>query len=209
MITALLEHGLSPVSFDAPGHGDSGGRTTTILEYRDILAELHRRHGAFEAVVAHSFGVTSAFLAVRDGVRADRLVAIGGVPDFAHLVDRFCALPGLRPRPNGELRSRVENLLFPGGPAMRERFSALHQPDRIPARVLVIHDEGDDMVPLEQGRRVAGAYADRSRLITTSGLGHRRIVAAPEVVAAITDFVRAPSPAGTTPEPAPPGPVLP
>ncbi|MFF5092411.1 alpha/beta hydrolase [Streptomyces niveus] len=197
LVSELLELGLSPVTFDAPGHGDATGETMTIIDLRDIIAELDARHGPFEMVVAHSLGVTATFLALREDAarqsrpeRAVRIVAISGVPDFAYLVDRFCERLGLRARLNAELRSRVERELFPGEEDIWSRFSVPRTvPEAGPASVLVIHDADDDMVDPACSRALADALGDRAELVVTSGLGHRRIIGDPQVTASVRDFV--------------------
>lgn len=189
IISGLLERGYSPVAFDAPGHGGSTGRSTTILEFREVILRLHEKHGDFEALVAHSFGVMSAVFALHHGVRAGRFVAISGVPDFAYLVDGFCLQLGLRTQLKKELRARIESELFPGEEDIWTRFSAVNSPDSVPGPVLVVHDEDDDMVGPEQAGRFTAAYGDRAHLLTTRGLGHRRILGDPEVVEAVLRFV--------------------
>ncbi|NUK60300.1 alpha/beta hydrolase [Streptomyces lunaelactis] len=187
-VTALRDRGYSPVAFDAPGHGDSEGRATTILEYREIIRQLHARHGDFEAVVAHSFGVLATFFALRDGVVARRIVGVGGVGSFDYLVDGFCAGLGLRDRLKDELRRHIEGLLFPGEPGIWQRFNVAYRPEEVGVPVLLFHDEGDDMVPLSQSRLTAAAHGERARLVVTRGLGHRRILADPQVVAEAVAF---------------------
>jgi pimeloyl-ACP methyl ester carboxylesterase len=187
-ITALRDKGYSPVTFDAPGHGDSEGRATTILEYREIIQQLHARHGDFEAVVAHSFGVLAAFFALRDDVTARRIVGIGGVGEFDFVLDGFCDGLGLRDRVKDELRGRIEGLLFPGEPGIWRRFSATYRPEEVGVPVLLFHDEVDDMVPSAQSQVIAAAHGERARLVATRGLGHRRILNDPQVVAEAVDF---------------------
>ncbi|MEV8350015.1 alpha/beta hydrolase [Streptomyces niveus] len=195
LVSELLDLGLSPVTFDAPGHGDATGETMTIVDLRDIIAELDARHGPFEMVVAHSLGVTATFLALREGggtrqLRPERLVAISGVPDFAYLVDRFCERLGLRARLNAELRRRVERELFPGEEDIWSRFSVPRTvPEAGPASVLVVHDADDDMVDPACSRALADALGDRAELVVTSGLGHRRIIGDPQVTVYVRDFV--------------------
>ncbi|GJF32301.1 alpha/beta hydrolase [Kitasatospora sp. NE20-6] len=193
-VPRLLDLGLSPVAFDAPGHGDSGGRATTILEYREIIARLHARHGPFEAVVAHSFGVSAAFLALREGVPAGRLVAVSGVAEFRFLVDGFRQQLGLADRLERELTRRIERVLFPAEEALWERFDATHRPAEITPRILVVHDQDDDVVPIGQAHRLKAAYGDRLDLLTTRGLGHRRILTEPGVLDNVLGFLAEPSP---------------
>ncbi|MFE0173421.1 alpha/beta fold hydrolase [Streptomyces sp. NPDC059002] len=189
LIPGLLDRGYSVVTFDAPGHGDGTGRSTTILEYRSILTELHDQYGTFEALVAHSLGTLASFYAIKGGVKAERIVALSGVRDFEYLLDEFCAELKLRPVLRGELLTRIGKHLFPGMPADLMPFSVSHATEAITAPVLVVHDEGDSRIGVGQGRGIAEAFGDQARLIITQGLGHRRILGDPEVVRAVLEFV--------------------
>jgi pimeloyl-ACP methyl ester carboxylesterase len=190
----LLALGYSPITFDAPGHGDSGGHTTTILEYQAVVEALHLRHGPFEALVAHSFGVPCAFYAAKQGVVAKRIVAIGGVSDFRYLVDEFGSQLGLTPAVVTRLAARVEQLFTPLD-AIWTRFSVTHETTALTQPILVVHDNDDDIVALAQGRKTARHFVEQARLVETRGLGHQRIMSDSAVVTAITDFVSAPQPA--------------
>jgi hypothetical protein len=54
--------------------------------------------------------------------------------------------------------------------------------------LLVVHDLEDDEVPHADGAAIASAWPG-ARLLSTRGLGHRRILRDPEVVAATVGFV--------------------
>jgi len=84
--------------------------------------------------------------------------------------------------------------------------------------LLVVHDIDDTEVPYAEGARLAEHWP-RAQLMTTRGLGHTRILRAPEVVAAASAFVgtqhpvalagaRSPDPIRLPPHPSP-GSVLP
>ncbi|WP_411110901.1 alpha/beta hydrolase [Streptomyces sp. c-19] len=189
---ALLARGYSPVAFDAPGHGDSSGKASNIVEYREIIRELHARHGDFDAVVAHSFGVLAGLFALRDGVRTARFVGLGGVGSFELLLAGFREGLGLDERVIRCMRDHVERRIAPDEPGIWGRFGADRDPGELGAPVLLFHDEGDDMVPSVQSRRLARAHGDRARLVVTQGLGHRRILSDPAVVAEAVEFLTAP-----------------
>jgi pimeloyl-ACP methyl ester carboxylesterase len=196
-VPRLQALGLSPVAFDAPGHGDSGGRSTTILEYRDVIRALQETYGTFHSVVAHSFGVSCAYLALRDGVRAERLVAVAGVAEFGYLPAGFCARLGLNARIERDLRRRIEHELFAGTANVWEHFDATHDPAAVTPPALVVHDEDDTVVGIGQAHRLKAAYGDRLELITTRGLGHRRILADPAVIDNAIGFLAGTDLAGT------------
>ncbi|MFC8491285.1 alpha/beta fold hydrolase [Streptomyces sp. NPDC057235] len=190
---ALLARGYSPVAFDAPGHGDSPGRASNIVEYREVIRELHARHGDFDAVVAHSFGVLASLFALRDGVRTTRFAGLGAVGSFAFLMEGFRDRLGVDERVVRALRAHVERRVAPGEPGIWHRFEADHAPERLGAPLLLLHDEDDDMVPPAQSRLLVRAHGDRARLVVTRGLGHRRILRDPDVVARTVEFVTAPA----------------
>ncbi|MFI0165689.1 alpha/beta hydrolase [Streptomyces sp. NPDC017095] len=190
LVTRLVESGYSPVSFDAPGHGESGGDTTTLVEYRAVIRELHRGHGDFAAVVGHSFGALALFLSLPEGLRTERIVAISTVPDFSYLVDSFCAHMALDARTGAEVRHRLDRHLYPGED-MWTRFSVLHHAPHVRVPLLLVHDENDEAVGAEQAERIAGAFGSRARLVVTRRLGHRRILGSSLVVDTVTRFLTA------------------
>ncbi|KDN84307.1 alpha/beta fold hydrolase [Kitasatospora cheerisanensis] len=209
-VRGLLDLGMSPVGFDAPGHGDSAGRETTILEYRELIGRLADRNGPFEAVVAHSFGVCCAFLALAEGVPARRLVAVAGVAEFGFLVEGFAATLGLNDRLKDDLARRIDRNLLPGAGPIGRRFDATHRPELVTAPILVVHDEQDRVVPLRQAHLLRAAYGEpQLRLLTTRGLGHRRVLSEPTVVDNVLAFLAEPLPAAPVASPAPLGPLAP
>ncbi|MEN8129654.1 MAG: alpha/beta hydrolase [Pseudomonadota bacterium] len=171
-VSKLENEGFSPITFDAPGHGESSGDTTTILEYQAICQELARCYGRFNAIIGHSFGVLGLFQGLRSGVEAGRVVAISGVCDFRYLLDEFCRQLKLPEQVRNNLGVRIEGLFHPIG-GIWQRFSVTHSAEAIKVPVNVIHDEHDNIVDPEQARKIHAAY-DGAELLTTCNLGHRR-----------------------------------
>ncbi|THV29139.1 alpha/beta hydrolase [Glycomyces paridis] len=188
LVQALLDRGVPVIAFDAPGHGESGGTGTHILQFEAIFQRLYKDHGAFRGTVGHSFGNLGMFKALRSGVEAERVVSVNGVCDFFHLLDVFAERLGLNERVKQDLRERSERLLD-SGTDIWDTFSVSHDPDRVQAPILVVQDEDDDTVDPGQARRITAAFAPRARLMTTEGLGHRRVLRDPAVIAAVADFV--------------------
>ncbi|MET9443601.1 alpha/beta hydrolase [Streptomyces sp. NPDC006610] len=188
-VPGLLDRGHSVIAFDAPGHGDANGRGTTILEYRDIVSALHDRYGAFECLIAHSLGVLGSFYGLKHGVTARKIVTISGVCDFDYLVEEFCTELKVRDRLKARLHDEIRTNLFPDLPPAEVPFSITDVTGIVRSPMLVIHDEDDTRIRVTQGRRLAGAFGDRARLVVTNGLGHRRILGDPEVVRTVLDFI--------------------
>ncbi|WP_020385968.1 alpha/beta hydrolase [Kribbella catacumbae] len=185
-VQRLLELGYSPITYDAPGHGDSEGPAGTILDHQRIIQGLEDRHGPFEGVIAHSLGVPFALFAVREGVQAKRVVTISGLADFGYLADAFCRELGLGARANTSLRRSIERKLFDGDQEIWTKYSvAAGEVD-----LLAIHNDEDDVVDPSQAPVLLAQYGSRAHFLQTNGLGHRRIMVDPEVITEAVAFLQ-------------------
>ena len=79
--------------------------------------------------------------------------------------------------------------------AIEERYGVLWEDIEVPrvaprlsAQALVIHDRDDRMMPWTHGASVARHWPG-ARLLSTDGLGHRRILADEGVTGAAADFI--------------------
>jgi pimeloyl-ACP methyl ester carboxylesterase len=190
LVRRLLDLGYSPVSWDAPGHGATGGRAGTILDALAVISLLQSRHGRFTAVVGHSLGALFSVHALREGVQADRLVLVSGVADFEIVIAGFAAELRLRPRTAAALRTAIERRYFDGDATVWTRFGATRDAHTLTQPVLLLHDQDDPMIPHGQSRRMLAAFGERARLVTTAGLRHNGILADPDSLDRITAFVQ-------------------
>ncbi|WP_371791673.1 alpha/beta hydrolase [Streptomyces sp. NBC_01471] len=188
-VPRLEELGLTALSFDTPGHGESSGRTTTILEYREIIGLLQEEYGTFHTVLAHSLGATSAFLALRGGIRAERLVTVSAVKDFGHLPDEFARILGLAGPLHGGLRDRIAQQLFAAVEDPWSLFDATCRPHEIKVPMRIVHDVHDELVPVAQAHALKQAYGDQAELVLTNGLGHRKVLGEQVVIDSAMDFI--------------------
>jgi pimeloyl-ACP methyl ester carboxylesterase len=167
----------------------------TVLEYEEAARRLQADHGHFAAVISHSFGSLAAFLALRHTITADRLVSVSGVGEATYTLKPFTAGLGLGPDLARELYRQVERRLVPGESDLWTRFSARHRTGEITLPMLLIHDAQDRVVPVSQTERVAEVYPGQADVLITRGLGHGRILSAPQTLEATLDFLAATGPA--------------
>lgn len=195
IVAALESPDRTIIAFDAPGNGDSTGDRVTILDYLDAITQLGRLHGTFEAIIGHSFGAMSSFVAVREGVLTRRIVDIAGMYNADQLVDSFALQVGIRGRAKAGLRRRIGGRTFADVDEPFRRFVSEIDPTHTHVPVLVIHDEDDAIVSITQADLIADAHTGPTTVLRTSGLGHARILGDPTVLAAISSFVeREPAP---------------
>ena len=177
--------GYAVIAFDQPGHGLSSGRYCTLPDFVDTISELGRQHGPAALAIGHSLGAAALSLAQDEAWYARRMVLLAPVEDMVAATDRFFRQVRLGPH--------LLKRFF----AWHERQTGIHPRDlqvhrHLPAlgqAGLIVHDLDDREVPWEEGERYARHWS-ASRLLTTQGLGHHRIVDAPEVIEAALAFLR-------------------
>jgi pimeloyl-ACP methyl ester carboxylesterase len=192
-VQPLVATGHRVVLFDAPAHGDSdpgpaGPGRSHGVEFGKALDAVFARYGPARAVVAHSLGTIATYLSLRFGwLGTERLVLLAPVVAASGLVDEFQAALGFGARTRRAFEREVGD--FVGIPLAEfdARVQAAHT-DPVPT--LVLHDLGDRQAPYVDAQRLVRALPD-ARLVTTDGLRHRRILADPDVVSRVVEFVGA------------------
>ncbi|MEA2425251.1 MAG: hypothetical protein QOH13_1661 [Thermoleophilaceae bacterium] len=190
LVTPLVEAGRRVVMLDLPAHGDSdhgpaGPRRTNGVEFAKALDAAFCRFGPAEAVVAHSMGTISTYLAMRYGwLGAQRLVFIAPMVEAGSLLDQFQAALGFGPRVRRGFDKAVDQ--FVGIPVAE--FDARVQARHVdPLPTLVVADRDDRQAPYADV--VDFAETIGAPLVTTQGLGHRKILRDPAVVERVVEFV--------------------
>jgi pimeloyl-ACP methyl ester carboxylesterase len=190
LVQPLLRSGHRVVMFDAPahggsGHGPSGPRRTNGVEFARALDEVFARFGPAEAVVAHSLGAIATYLALRFGwLGTERLVLIAPMVESQTLFDRYQSQVGFGPRTRRAFDRSV--LGWIGIPVAE--FDARVQAAHIePVPAMVVADRDDRQTPYADS--VDLAERTGAELLTTRGLGHRKILRDPHVVQRVVAFV--------------------
>jgi pimeloyl-ACP methyl ester carboxylesterase len=179
----LLDAGCSVIAYDAPAHGASGGRTTNMPEVAEAIARVAERFEA-RAAIAHSLGAAALTLALRRGLALEAAVLVAPPRAPTAWLDAFSAAVGLRPDSRRALQAGIERRV---GLRMAE-LAVPRLAGGLSAPALVVHDRADREVPWEDGAAIAAAWPG-ARLLTTDGLGHRRVLRDARVVAEATGFV--------------------
>jgi pimeloyl-ACP methyl ester carboxylesterase len=193
-VEPLMAAGFRVVLFDAPAHGDSdpgpvGPRRTHGVEFGRALDAASARFGPAHAVVAHSLGTVSTYLTLRFGwLSTRRLVLLAPMVEAVSLFDQFQRALGFGPRTRRAFDRHLD--AFVGIPV--EEFDARFQAAHVdPVPTLVVHDRGDRQTPYAQAVSLVEALPT-ARLVTTDGLGHRRILRDDAVVRNVVSFLSGP-----------------
>jgi pimeloyl-ACP methyl ester carboxylesterase len=189
----LVAAGCRVVAFDAPSHGDSdpgpeGPGRSTLLELAGALTAVVADRGPAHAVIAHSLGATAAAYALDHGLEVQRMAFVAPMADPLPYTRVFAGRLGFGERTRSRLVARIErrvgtSMAAFAVPAMAGRLA-------VPP-LLLVHDRHDAETGWADGAAIARSWPG-ARLVSTSGLGHRRVLRDPAVVAEVTGFVLEP-----------------
>jgi pimeloyl-ACP methyl ester carboxylesterase len=130
-------------------------------------------------------GAAAAAAALANGMRTERLAMLAPMASATSYARRFAAMLGCGPRILRRLASRVERRI--GAPLHHFEVPDLGRTAEMPP-TLVVHDADDRSIPATDGAAIASAWPG-ARMSRTSGLGHRRLLRDPDVVAEVVEFV--------------------
>jgi pimeloyl-ACP methyl ester carboxylesterase len=179
---ALLPLGLASISFDQRGHGESDGPmdARALDDVARMAALLRERAGVSEiALRGSSMGGYLALVAASDpGIAPRTVVAI--CPASADGLRR-----SLR---RGEHRFDADVEQLDGLLGRHDDLHAIVGALELP--VLLLHAEGDEIVPVEHSRELSAHLSDpASRLVVVPGGHHRSIQHDEELQAFSTRFI--------------------
>lgn len=182
LVQPLVDAGYRVIGVNLPGHGDSGGKRTSMLEAAYILSEIADDATStgqpLHAIIGHSFGSGAALLALdRHHLTPEKLVLISSFADLKWVIRMFADPFGLSERLIESMKHIAREKLKSsfGKPWNWEELSPVQTIRNITADTLIIHDRDDHEIPYEQSTQLKKA-APHARLLTTRGLGHRRIL---------------------------------
>jgi len=184
-VEPLMAAGFQVIAVDAPGHGETPGDSTNVLECAAVLQAVSTHYGPVYAALTHSFGGMVLAYAMNQGMSVKRVVAISAPAQVEYLVEGFAQTLAIPETVIAEMQKIIDQRFTA---TLWERLSTVYNVQHLEVPALVIHDEDDVSVPWQQGRMIAAAWPG-ARFMKTSGLGHGRILRDRQVVTAVVEFI--------------------
>ena len=184
-VPLFVESGYQVVSMDAPAHGDSPGEQVSVLQYGLSILRLGQELGPLASVIGHCFGGSAATIACRHGLQTHCAILISTPSSISTL----CV--------NWAIKNGVTSEGIPRFLELVAQKVGVHVNDLDISRVaselshpaLVIHDQGDDEIPLSEAMAIAAAWKG-SKLLVTERYGHNRILIAKDVIRQAIAFIK-------------------
>ena len=187
-VPPLLAQGYRVIGFDAPGHGNAQGRTTNLDEIRYIIATIAAGEDALHGIIAHSFGAISTAFSMSAGVVANKIVLLNGACRYRELVRTYQQMLHLPQAVVEKLIAKTRQNFAHWPKDLEEMMDVDRNPPAFPMAAMVIHDQDDPVVPLDQGELIAKSWPN-TQWVTTSGLGHSKILSNQDVVQKVCQFL--------------------
>jgi pimeloyl-ACP methyl ester carboxylesterase len=183
----LLKKGYEVLAFDAPAHGRSGGRHTTLPDYVNMLRAVEQGFGPMDAYMGHSLGGLALALLLENTPHhpETRLVLVAPAVETTTAVAAFSKLLRLSAEVTAAIDDYVQEIS--GHPfAWYSLRRALHQ---VQAGILYLQDEEDRVTPASEAELVRQDGHHNIRFVFTKGLGHKKIYKDAESMQMIVDFL--------------------
>jgi predicted alpha/beta hydrolase family esterase len=192
LITQLVSQGLSVIAFDAPAHGFSEGKTTNVLEFRDIVLELIKKEKKISGIVAHSLGSVAACLALEKlggSLRLNQLVLISTPTDLEELFKSFSHFLQLPDKLHSDSVIYIKTEI--GLDLEKSSVKNMAKPGNV-SKIHLFHDRDDKYVPVSNTETIRKAWSlSENDVFFTQKLGHYKILQNEELIARIQNIILA------------------
>ncbi|WP_338237952.1 alpha/beta hydrolase [Persicobacter diffluens] len=184
LVEQFQAKGYRCIAFDAPGHGQSEGKETNVLEFAEIASYLDQRFGPFHLVVGHSLGGVAALIAQTRKALCKKLIMIGSPAVGEDILKGFQKKINASAKNDAYLHAYInarsdKNFFELAGKQLIAEVGEVE--------LMLIHDQDDTEVPyyhLEEFKQRFPTAVTYS----TKGLGHNRTLRTEEVIKKCLEF---------------------
>jgi len=184
-IEPLIQRGYSALTYDAPGHGESQGRTSSYFEFTDTVRTLlnspngHKIRG----VIAHSLGGSAVVNSMEKEKLPLEAVLIAPALRLKEVLYGFFDYVGV-PTTLYELLIKEYEDQF-GYNIHRDNPTNLLR--KINSKILIVHDTNDSTIPYADSKEISDRFPN-IELHTTERLGHKKVLTDSSVVNRTMDY---------------------
>ncbi len=184
-IHPLTKLGYQVVAIDLPAHGHSSGKTSNIVDFKAAIDKVSLNYEKLSIIIAHSFGAVASALAVNDGLNIDKLVLFCPPPCPYSIVKRYTRFFKI-PNKVAEIMLQDQSKIMQKEWDDISLFSICSNMQFNNA--LLIYDTEDNEVDISDAKELTLLWKG-TKLLTTSGFGHYKILREESVLKQVVKFV--------------------
>jgi esterase/lipase len=187
LIDSLIKSNFSVITYDAPGHGDSQGKTTNYFDITDTIRSLWQscKEENIVAVVGHSLGAGALINFIQKEKYTKNVVLFAPPLKLRELLFQTFDHHGV---PKIVYQNLIQKLepeygynLFNDNPA--QIIKSLKND------ILIIHDKNDKAAPFAHSEHAAVLH-ETINLHATVGLGHKRILNDKTIIETVVGYLQ-------------------
>ncbi len=185
----LVNAGFKVITFDAPAHGDSPGKSTHIVDFAKAISDLLKIKGNPYGVITHSLGGAAtifAFQRLANELKTEKVALIASPRNIQDPINEAIETLNLPGNVSKKFVNKIEAILQL---TVSETTLANAAGKVNIEKLMLVHDKDDQIVPFRAAETNFAAFAD-SKLVTTRGLGHYLLIKDPKVINKVTEFIR-------------------
>ncbi|AUP80409.1 alpha/beta fold hydrolase [Flavivirga eckloniae] len=168
LIELLKSLDYTVIAIDAPGHGNSSGKLFNALLYSECIHTVAKKFNA-NTIIGHSVGGTSTIFSQykKQLESVEKIITLGAPSDFVDIFDRYETMMGY----NKKVSKGMSQYVLKKYNHLPEYYSAANFSKEIDAKILVVHDKKDRIIPFTDGLKFKKNY-EKVEFIATKGFGH-------------------------------------
>ncbi|SDX81838.1 Pimeloyl-ACP methyl ester carboxylesterase [Lutibacter oricola] len=180
----LIENDFMTISFDAPAHGNSSGKTTMMPEFVASIIQLEKEFGPFEFAIGHSLGAMAVLNAAKKDLNVQKIISIGSGDIITDIITNFTQKLKLKPI----IITKMKEYFFKNFGKDIDTYSASISAKEVKVPTLIIHDTDDKEVSVSCAHNIR-QNLQQGEILITNGLGHNRILKDDFVIERIVEFI--------------------
>ena len=189
MIISLKQQGYLVAAIDHIGHGKSSGSKSHLLSFIEtlelLIEQFNEDRVTVVAIIGHSMGAIATLNLPRYLLESKKIILISSPINFFELMSEKVEQAGI----SRKLLSRVlDNISHKYGKTWQQ-LTTENNRDKLALDFTFIHDRQDRYAPFADVTRFL--QQEKTTLIETEGLGHRRILSDTNVINNITKVLSA------------------
>lgn len=188
-ISPLKKEGFTVMAFDAPAHGNSGGKRINAPIYKKAILEIEKKFGPVYGIMGHSLGALAASLAFEELSHNEnrKLVLVAPATETQRALDNFFTIVPV----DEKVRQAFEQLIGEIADKPISYYSVSRVVKNIRSTVLWVHDKQDPICSFEDVKPVLTLNLPHVKFLVTEELGHSKVYKDSRVCSEIIHFFSA------------------